>query len=92
MTVPAGNYLVLDGLNVWWNPNDPERIHLATNRPDIVDDAGEKPGLRIVFSNNPNSADYSPGNFNRISRWLTANDKPAPPLVTQASRRLRDRP
>ncbi len=74
------------------NPSDPERIHLATNRSDIVDDAGEKPGLRIVFSNNPNSADYNPGNFNRISRWLTANDKPAPPTVAKASRRLRDRP
>lgn len=92
MTVPQGDYLVLDGLNVWWNPSDPERIHLATNRPDIVDDAGEKPGLRIVFSNNPNSADYNPGNFNRVSRWLTDKDKPAPPLVDKASRRLRDRP
>lgn len=92
MTVPTGDYLVLDGLNVWWNPSDPERIHLATNRTDIVDDAGEKPGLRIVFSSNPKSADYNPGNFNRISRWLADNEKPAPPLVEKGSRRLRDRP
>lgn len=92
MTVPVGDYLVLDGLNVWWNPSDPERIHLATNRTDILDDAGEKPGLRIVFSNNPKSADYNPGNFNRISRWLADNEKPAPPLVEKGSRRLRDRP
>jgi hypothetical protein len=73
-------------------PSDPERIHLATNRTDIVDDAGEKPGLRIVFSDNPKSADYNPGNFNRISRWLADNEKPAPPLVEKGSRRLRDRP
>jgi hypothetical protein len=55
-------------------------------------DAGEKPGLRIVFSSKPKSADYNPGNFNRISRWLADNEKPAPPLVEKGSRRLRDRP
>lgn len=88
---PAGDYLVLNGLNVWWNPSDPDRIHLATSQPDIVDDHGEKPGLRIVFSSNPNSADFNPGNFNRIARWLAANGKAAPPLTEAASRRLRDR-
>ena len=91
MAEPAGDYRVLDGLKVWWNPSDPERIHLATDRSDIVDDNGEKPGLRIVFSNNPRSADYSPGNFNRISRWLAAEEKSSPSLVEPSSRLLRDR-
>lgn len=89
--IPAGDYLVLDGLNVWWNANDPDRIHLATNRDDIVDDDGEKPGLRIVVSSNPGSADYNPGNFNRLARWLDANGKAAPATVPKASRRLKDR-
>ena len=91
MDVPSGDYLVLDGLNVWWNPKEPERIHLATNRPDIVDDNDEKPGLRIVFSSNSRSADYNPGNFNRIARWLRANGKPAPEPVEPGPRRLDQR-
>lgn len=89
--IPAGDYLVLDGLNVWWQPSDPDRIHLATNRADIVDDHGEKPGLRIVFSANSASADYNPGNFNRLARWLRDHGKPAPDEVTPSSRRLKDR-
>ena len=91
MDIPEGNYLTLDGLKVWWNASQPERIHLATNRDDMVDDQGEKPGLRIVFSSSPESADYNPGNFNRVARWLKANGKPAPAEVEKKSRRLRDR-
>lgn len=91
MNIPEGDYLVLDGLTVWWSAKEPERIHLTTNRDDMVDDQGEKPGLRIVFSSNPESADYNPGNFNRIARWLKKNGKSAPEPVEKKSRRLRDR-
>lgn len=91
MTIPEGDYLVLDGLRVWWHPDQPDRIHLGTHRSDITDENGEKPGLRIVFSSNPDSADYNPGNFNRIARWLKDNGKSAPEPVEKKSRRLRDR-
>jgi hypothetical protein len=91
MTVPIGDYLTLDGLTVWWNRDEPDRINLATNNPAIVDDDGGKPGLWIAVSSNPRSADYNPNNFNRLGRWLADHGKPAPEPVAKASRRLRDR-
>ena len=91
MDVPDGDYLVLDGLKVWWQARDPERIHLTTDRADIADENGEKAGLRIVFSSNPRSADYNPGNFNRIARWLRDHGKSAPDEVPMGPRRLQDR-
>jgi hypothetical protein len=64
---------------------------MATNRKDITEEDGSKPGLRIVFSSNPESADYNPGNFNRMARYLKANGKSHPETVEKSSRRLRDR-
>lgn len=77
--------------NVWWHPDEPDRIRLATNDEDITDENEAHPGLQVVFSSNPDSADYHPGNFNRMARWLEKNEKPAPPTVEKKSRRLRDR-
>jgi hypothetical protein len=91
MEIPAGDYLILDGLKVWWQEKEPERIHLTTDRPDISDEDGQKAGLRIVFSSNPASADYNPGNFNRMARWLRQHGKSAPDEVPLGSRLLRDR-
>jgi hypothetical protein len=89
--VPAGDYLTVDGLTIWWRPDDPARIHYTTNNRVFTDVAGERPGIRVVFSADPMSADYSPRNFNRAARALRQASKPAPPDIPEPSRRLRDR-
>lgn len=90
---PAGDYLKVDKtVTIWWDSKQPTRIHYTTNDPRFADAAGEKPGIRIVFSSDPKSADFNPNNFNRCARALRAAGKPAPPRdVPEGSRRLRDR-
>ena len=82
----------LDGFYVWFHGDTPDRIRLATNNPDIVGDDGEKPGLQIVFSSNPRSADYHPANFNRMARWLELHHEPHPDPIPVAPRQLDRRP
>ena len=82
----------LDGFYVWFHEDTPDRIRLATNNPDIVGGDDGKPGLQIVFSSNPRSADYHPANFNRLARWLAAHGEPAPEPVPVADRQLGRRP
>jgi hypothetical protein len=91
--IPPGDYLIVDGVTLWWRDDDPGRIHYTTNSPMFTDPNGDRPGIRVVFSSDPLSADYSPTNFNRASRALRAAGKPAPPPtdVPEPSRRLRDR-
>lgn len=84
-------YLTVDGFSAFWHHSQPDRIHLATKDPRFIDENGEKPGIRIVFSSNPASADYNPANFNRIARALRAIGAPAPDDVPVASRKLKDR-
>jgi hypothetical protein len=79
-------------ITLWWSPTQPERIHLILTDPRLVDSAGEKPGLRLVLSANPKSADYSPANFNRCSRLLRDAGMPAPDEdVVEHPRHLRYR-
>lgn len=89
---PQPTYLTIDGFNAFWHDGQPDRIHLAVNDARFVDEHGEKPGIRIVFSSNPASADYNPANFNRIARALRAVGAPAPDDVPVASRKLKERP
>lgn len=90
--IPAGDYITVGGINIWWQPAHPTRVHYVTNDSTFTDAQGSRPGIRIVFSDDPMSADYSPANFNRCSRALRAAGKPAPPEdVPELSRRLRDR-
>jgi hypothetical protein len=65
-------------INLWWVASQPDRVHLVLSDPRLVDANGEKPGLRLVFSSNPKSADYSPANFNRCARLLRSLGMPAP--------------
>ena len=65
-------------INLWWSDTQPDRIHLVLTDPRLVDRKGEKPGLRLVLSSNPKSADYSPANFNRSARLLRSLGLPAP--------------
>ena len=65
-------------INLWWHESQPDRIHLILADPRLVDAEGEKPGLRLVLSCNPKSADYSPANFNRCARVLRGLGMPAP--------------
>ena len=85
-------YLTIDGFSAFWHDSQPDRIHLATKDPRFVDEHGTKPGIRIVFSANPASADYNPANFNRVARALREAGAPAPNDAPIASRKLKDRP
>jgi hypothetical protein len=90
--IPPGDYLIVDGVTLWWRDDDPARIHYTTNSSLFTDANGDRPGIRVVFSSDPLSADYSPTNFNRACRALRAAGKPAPTTdVPEPSRRLRDR-
>jgi hypothetical protein len=91
----AGNNVILGGdrypVHVWWDENT-QAIHLTCNDPALVDENGEKPGFRTVFNTNPRSADYNPGVFNRLSRYLRAQGKPAPEEAPLMPRHLPKRP
>ena len=82
----------IDGFSVWWHKDTPDRIRMATSDPAIRGEDGDKPGLQVVFSSNPRSADYHPANFNRLARWLAAQGEPAPEPVPVADRQLGRRP
>ena len=77
--------------NIFWDPGQPDRIHMATNDPAFVDEDGGKPGIRVVFSRNPRSADYNPATFNRLARALKAAGAAAPGEVPVHPRHLRYR-
>lgn len=79
-------------ITLWWAATQPDRIHLVLTDPRLVDSQGEKPGLRLVLSSNPRSADYSPANFNRCGRLLRSLGMPAPAAdVEEQQRHLRYR-
>lgn len=78
-------------VTVWWSPTQPDRVHVTTSDTQFTDENGEKAGLRVVFSSNPRSADYNPGNFNRVARALEGADIPAPSPVPMHPRHLRSR-
>lgn len=89
----ADNYLEVGPFTLWFDQRDGTSIHLttATDDPRLVDEEGKRPGLRVVFSSNPRSADYNPGNFNRCARALAAAGKPAPAEVPLHPRHLSKR-
>lgn len=79
-------------ISYYWDPNEPERIHLWIKDDRFTDAAGERPGIWNVYSINPKSADYSPSNFNRVARALRAEQRPAPEHdAPEHDRRLRYR-
>jgi hypothetical protein len=79
-------------ITLWWSETQQDRIHLVLTDPRLIDSEGEKPGLRLVLSSNPRSADYSPANFNRCARVLRALGMPAPDQdVPEHPRHLRYR-
>ncbi len=77
-------------LRIHWRPEDDSRISLYVNDFRFSDDRPEAsgPGLWIVFSSNPDSADYHPKYFNRCVRALVAAGKQAPPECEEGPRRL----
>lgn len=79
-------------VTIWWaKDSDPTRIHLTTGDPRFADENGSRLGLRVVFSSNPRSADYNPGNFNRCARALADAGIDAPNLVPVHPRHLKQR-
>jgi len=90
------DYIAIGGdgqppVNVWWDKKVPGAIHVATNDPRFTESDGSKPGLRAVFSANPGSADYNPGNFNRCARALKAAGCAAPEEIEEHPRALAQR-
>lgn len=75
----------------WWSAQTPDIIHLTCANTEIHDGTGAKPGFRVETSSNPRSANYHPGNFNRLSRLLRDHGKPAPAECPLGDRRLRSR-
>lgn len=77
----------ISSINIWWSEKEPDRIHLVIADTRLTEADGTKPGLRIVFSANPKSADYNPGNFNRCARLLREKGRPAPSADIDEHRR-----
>lgn len=85
------NYVTLQQAKLWWKEATNE-IHLTINDEDLKH-SGTAPGLRVVFSPNPKSANYHPGNFNRCADVLRKHGKGAPSEnVEEGDRRLDKRP
>jgi len=79
-------------ITYFWDPSEPDRIHLWIKDERFTDSEGERPGIWNVYSINPRSADYSPSNFNRVARALRAEERPAPAGdAPELDRRLRNR-
>lgn len=91
VTPGKGNFITVDGFVVFFDQSAGDTIHLITDNPAITDEHGLKPGLRVAFSSNPNSANYNPSNFNRLARLLAAHGKPAPAEVPLHPRHLAKR-
>jgi hypothetical protein len=80
-------------ITYYWDPDEPERIHLWIKNSRFTDANGEHIGIWNVYSANPKSADYSPSNFNRVARALRVEGRPAPEHdAPEHDRRLRSRP
>ena len=73
-----GDYVTLGGVNVWWTPEHPDEMHVTSDDPDL-NHPNTEPGMRVVFSANPRSANYHPANFNRCRQMLIQHGKSAPP-------------
>ncbi|ALE74387.1 hypothetical protein AD006_25320 [Pseudonocardia sp. EC080610-09] len=90
-----GDYTVLgdskNPVHVWWDQST-ESVTITCNDPSLTDETGEKLGLRVTFNGNPKSADYNPGNFNRLARYLKAAGKSSPEFVPIKQRHLARRP
>ena len=79
-------------ITYYWDPAEPERIHLWIKDARFTDANGDHIGIWNVYSTNPNSADFSPSNFNRVARALRAEGRPAPEHdAPEDDRRLRSR-
>ena len=91
--VPEGDYIIYNGYRIWWQANQPTRIHQTCNDPVFYDPANDRRGMRIQFDGwNVRSADFDPGNFRRWALQLQAAGKSAPGVLPPlASRRLTDR-
>jgi hypothetical protein len=94
MATPSqqGDYVDLGGAHVWWTSDSPDEIQVTSDDPDLHHPS-TGPGMRIVFSANPRSANYHPANFNRCRQVLLQYGKSAPPEpAVEGDRRLDRRP
>lgn len=66
----VGHFEINPRIVVSQDSKDPERIRVFIHWDGFTDHKGERPGMQIVFSSNPKSADYNPNNFNRCMRIL----------------------
>ena len=83
--------LISPGAEIWWDREDPTRIMHTTQNPLFHSGQGESPGLWWTACSNPASADYNPGNFNRMRNALPDASLDAPPPCPPGDRRLQSR-
>jgi hypothetical protein len=84
---PTGDFVTLLNAKIWWKQSSNE-IHLTINDDDL-NHPNTDPGMRVVFSVNPKSANYHPANFNRCADVLRHHGKAAPAEnVPEGNRRL----
>ena len=83
-----GDFVNITGARVWWVPGQPDEIHFTVDDPDFTH-PNTGPGMRVVFSSNPRSANYHPANFNRCAAVLRQYGKSAPDAdAVEGPRRL----
>lgn len=88
----AGDYVTLSDVTLWMAPDAPNEIHMTSNDSDLKHPK-TGPGMRVVFSANPKSANYHPANYNRAAAVLRKYGKSAPAEDTpEGPRRLDKRP
>jgi hypothetical protein len=80
MTTTGGsNNVPLHGsFFVWFDPKQPTNVHLTANSRDLVHPETGSPGLHLVFSSKPKSANFDPKTFNTLRALLQRNGKPHP--------------
>lgn len=86
----GGDYVKVTGATIWWKADTPDQIHLTFDDPDFTH-PNTQPGMRVVFSSNPNSANYHPANFNRCRAVLSKYGKSAPPDEAEEKDRRLDK-
>jgi hypothetical protein len=82
-----GSYGRIDGVDLTVHCMEPDRIVIKTGDRRITKPDGSRPGIWFSASSNPDSADYDPNNFNRLTRYLRGQGLPAPNPVPEHPRR-----
>lgn len=88
--LPSGTFLEFTAkVTMHQDTTDPERVRMYIDDHRFTDANGEHPGIQVVFSAKPHSADYNPNNFNRVYTALADVAEVQVKRVKEFSRLLR---